>query len=83
MVSRINELCSFADDTEAAHLISGLRWFGIFGHEHVKPRENNLLDTLCAQLETLMSYKPGQRDLVMLQHKFFVEWENGKTVSVT
>lgn len=41
----------------------------------------NLLDTLCAQLEKLMSFNPGERDLVMLQHKFVVEWANGKKVS--
>jgi Saccharopine dehydrogenase C-terminal domain len=40
----------------------------------------NLLDTLCAQLEKLMSFKPGERDLVMLQHKFVVEWSDQKTV---
>jgi hypothetical protein len=27
-----------------------------------------------------MAYKPGERDLVMLQHKFYVEWADGKTV---
>lgn len=40
-------------------------------------RAGNLLDTLCAQLESLMAYTPGERDLVMLQHKFIVEWADG------
>ncbi|KAI9782437.1 MAG: hypothetical protein M1816_001889 [Peltula sp. TS41687] len=43
----------------------------------------NLLDTLCAQLEKLMSFQPGERDLVMLQHKFVVEWANGKSDKFT
>ncbi|KAG8802801.1 hypothetical protein FRC16_008617 [Serendipita sp. 398] len=34
----------------------------------------NREDTLCARLETLMAYEEGERDLVMLQHKFTVEW---------
>jgi hypothetical protein len=42
--------------------------------------EGNLLDTLCARLKTLMSFGPGERDLVMLQHKFVVEWSNGDRV---
>ena len=46
----------------------------------VKPRGGNLLDTLCAQLETLMKYEEGERDLVMLQHKFVVEWKDGSEV---
>jgi saccharopine dehydrogenase (NADP+, L-glutamate forming) len=40
----------------------------------------NLLDFLCAQLEKLMSFGPGERDLIMLQHQFFVEWSDGKKV---
>jgi hypothetical protein len=39
------------------------------------------LDTLCAQLEGLMKYEQGERDLIMLQHKFIVEWQDGKQVS--
>jgi len=27
-----------------------------------------------------MKYEAGERDLVMLQHKFVVEWQDGKTV---
>jgi hypothetical protein len=42
--------------------------------------EGNLLDTLCARLETLMSFGPRERDLVILQHKFVVEWSNGDRV---
>jgi hypothetical protein len=40
----------------------------------------DLLDTLCARLEKLMSFGPGERDLIMLQHKFVVEWSDGKKV---
>ena len=39
-----------------------------------------MLDTLCARLETLMAYAPGERDLVMLQHKFVVERADGTEV---
>ena len=28
-----------------------------------------------------MMYEEGERDLVMLQHKFVVEWQDGKAVS--
>ena len=27
-----------------------------------------------------MKYETGERDLVMLQHKFVVEWQDGRTV---
>lgn len=32
----------------------------------------NLLDTVCTQPEKELSYKPGERDLVILQHKYFI-----------
>ncbi|TFK35696.1 saccharopine dehydrogenase [Crucibulum laeve] len=78
LVARVKELCSFPNDGEANRIISGLRWIGLFSTEKATPRAGNLLDTLCAQLEKLMKYEENERDLVMLQHKFVVEWADGK-----
>ncbi|KAI6102285.1 Saccharopine dehydrogenase-domain-containing protein [Pisolithus croceorrhizus] len=77
LVARIKTVCKFPDESESTRIISGFRWIGLFSSEKVKPRGKNLLDTLCAQLETLMKYETGERDLVMLQHKFVVEWQDG------
>jgi hypothetical protein len=63
-------------------IISGLRWIGLFSDELLVPRSGNLLDTLCARLETLMAYAPGERDLVMLQHKFVIERSDGAEVRI-
>lgn len=57
-----------------------MKWIGLFSDEKVSPRAGNLLDTLCARLETLMKYHEGERDLVILQHKFIVEWQDGREV---
>ena len=78
----MKELYTFPNEGEAHRIISGLRWIGLFSSAKVAPRQGNLLDTLCAQLETLMKYAPGERDLVMLQHKFVVEWADGKVVRI-
>jgi len=77
LVSRIKSLCSFPDESEATRIVSGFRWIGLFSNEQAPLRASNLLDTLCAQLETRMKYEEGERDLVLLQHKFFVEWADG------
>jgi hypothetical protein len=53
---------------------------GLFSSDTATIVGGNLLDTLCARLEKLMSFGPGERDLVMLQHKFVVEWLDGKKV---
>jgi spermidine synthase len=77
LIARIKEICKFPSVFESERIVSGLRWIGLFSTELVKPRAGNLLDTLCARLETLMKYDQGERDLVMLQHKFVVEWADG------
>jgi len=78
LVARVRDLCKFPSEAEADRILSGLRWIGLFSSEPCAPRAGNLLDTLCAQLEKHMAYGPNERDLVMLQHKFYVQWADGK-----
>ncbi|KAG1758875.1 saccharopine dehydrogenase [Suillus occidentalis] len=73
----------FPNDAEATRINSGLRRIGRFSSETMKTRAGNLLDTLCPQLETLMKYEQGERDLVMLQDKFVVEWADGSEQTLT
>lgn len=80
LIARVKELCRFPNETESDRIIDGLRWIGLFSSEQATVRGGNLLDTLCAQLEKELSYRPGERDLVILQHKFVVEWDDGKRV---
>ena len=80
LISKIAGLVSFPNAGEQARIISGLRWIGLFSAEKVVPRAGNLLDTLCARLEGLMKYDAGERDLVMLQHKFVITRKDGTEV---
>jgi len=59
-----------------------MRWLGLFSTEQATIKDGNVFDTLCYQLADLLSFKPGERDLVMLQHKFVVEWSDGKKVLI-
>ena len=81
LIASIRERCKFPSEAESDRIISGMRYFGLFSSEKATIRRSNLLDTLCGQLEKLLSFQPGERDLVMLQHKFIVEWKDGKKVS--
>ncbi|KAL9044187.1 MAG: hypothetical protein Q9214_002655, partial [Letrouitia sp. 1 TL-2023] len=69
-----SELAKFPTKAESERIISGMKWMGILSSEKATVAGGNLLDTLCARLEKLMSFQPGERDLVMLQHKFGIEW---------
>ena len=67
---------TFDSDEEKYRILGGLRWIGIFSDEKVTPR-GNPLDTLCATLEKKMEFAEGERDFVMLQHKFAIEHKDG------
>ncbi|KAJ6262539.1 hypothetical protein Dda_3350 [Drechslerella dactyloides] len=76
LIASIVAKTTFKDDQQKEHIIGGLRWLGIFSSENIIPR-GNPLDTLCATLEKKMQFGEGERDLVILQHKFEVELKDG------
>ncbi|KAF2765973.1 LYS9, Saccharopine dehydrogenase, lysine biosynthesis pathway [Teratosphaeria nubilosa] len=72
----VSSKAKFGSTEEKERIVSGLRWFGLFSDEKIDPR-GTALDTLCATLEKKMQYEKGERDFVMLQHKFDIEWADG------
>lgn len=78
----ISSKTKFADNEEKDRIISGLKWIGLFTEQKITPR-GTPLDTLCATLEEKCQYEPGERDMVMLQHKFGIEWADSKTETRT
>ncbi|KAG8935354.1 hypothetical protein FRC02_008290 [Tulasnella sp. 418] len=85
LINKIKSVCSFKSSAEESRIIAGLKWIGLLSDIIPPLRGNpvNLLDTLCGRLESLMKYEPGEADLVMLQHKFVVEWSDGKRETLT
>ncbi|KAF2858185.1 LYS9, Saccharopine dehydrogenase, lysine biosynthesis pathway [Piedraia hortae CBS 480.64] len=73
----ISSKVKFTNTEEKERILAGLRWIGLFSDEPITPR-GTPLDCLCAALENKMKYEKGERDLVMLQHKFGIEWSDGK-----
>lgn len=67
---------TFDSPEDQQRILSGLRWIGLFSDEQITPR-GNPLDTLCASLEKKMQFEEGERDMVMLQHKFEIEHKDG------
>ncbi|KAF7551308.1 hypothetical protein G7Z17_g5097 [Cylindrodendrum hubeiense] len=76
LLKAISSKATFKNDEEKARLISGLKWIGIFSDANITPR-GNPLDNLCATLEEKMQFEEGERDFVMLQHKFEIENKDG------
>lgn len=76
LLAAIESKTNLGDEAEKTRLIDGLKWIGLFSDEKTIPR-GNPLDTLCATLEQKMQYEEGERDFVMLQHKFLIENADG------
>lgn len=76
IISKINSLTKFQSPEDQERILAGMKWLGLFSDKTITPR-GNPLDTLCATLEELMQYEEGERDLVILQHKFGIEWADG------
>ncbi|KAJ9411632.1 hypothetical protein DTO045G8_539 [Paecilomyces variotii] len=72
----ISSKTAFKDNDEKDRIVTGLKWLGIFSDAKITPK-GNPLDTLCATLEEKMQFEEGERDLVMLQHKFEIENKDG------
>ena len=78
LIWAISSKTQFKDTAEKERIVSGLRWLGIFSQEKKITPRGTPLDTLCATLEPKMVYEAGERDFVMLQHKFEIAWKDGK-----
>ncbi len=55
---------------------ASLQWLGLFDASLIA--EDALLDGLARLMQQKMAYKPGERDLVVLQHDFLIERRNGQ-----
>ncbi|KAI1121870.1 Saccharopine dehydrogenase [Nemania abortiva] len=82
LIAKVDDICHFQSSEEREKIISGLRWVGLFSEEKA-PARGNPLDTLSAHLDEVCKFGPNERDLVMLQHKFVVDWPNGKSDTIT
>lgn len=80
LIAGIKKVYTFPDEAESERITAGMRWMGLFSNEPATIKEGNVFDTLSHQLSVLLSFNPGERDLVMMQQKFVVEWKDGKTV---
>ncbi|KAK9468419.1 Saccharopine dehydrogenase [Lipomyces arxii] len=82
LLATIDSKATFKDEEDKSRILKGFKWLGLFSDTPITPK-GNPLDTLCSTLEELMQYEPGERDFVMLQHKFGIEWADGTTETRT
>lgn len=82
LIWAISSKTKFKSTSEKNRIIAGFKFLGLFSDDPITPR-GNPLDTLCAVLEQKMHFGEGERDLVILQHKFKIEWADKTTETRT
>ncbi|CCE65786.1 hypothetical protein TPHA_0M02120 [Tetrapisispora phaffii CBS 4417] len=82
IIKKIDSLTQWKSDEDRERILNGFQWLGFFSTTPITPK-GNALDTLCATLEELMQYTENERDMVVLQHKFGIEWADGTTETRT
>jgi saccharopine dehydrogenase-like NADP-dependent oxidoreductase len=61
---------------EQAFITDNLAWLGLFsGTERVGAKITTLLDAVCQLFVEKLQYAPGERDMLVMQHKFEAEFE--------
>ena len=72
----VSSKTNFSNNEDKDRILAGLRWVGLFSDETIEPK-GTPLDCLCATLEKKMKYEKGERDFIMLQHKFEIQHKDG------
>jgi saccharopine dehydrogenase-like NADP-dependent oxidoreductase len=47
---------------------------GLFSDDRLPAGKNTAIDIMAAQMESTMAYKPGERDMLVMQHEFIAEY---------
>jgi saccharopine dehydrogenase (NADP+, L-glutamate forming)/spermidine synthase len=59
-------------------IVANLEWLGLFSHAPLPAGCKSPLDVLTATMLAKMSLAPGERDLLILQHQFVIEYPDHK-----
>jgi saccharopine dehydrogenase (NADP+, L-glutamate forming) len=68
---------------EDSAVIRKLEWLGLLGPEPVRLERGPAIEVLADLMADRMRYEPGERDLVVLQHRFLASFPDGAKERVT
>jgi len=77
------DVCKKLKIEEGDQVLSTMEWLGLFSGEKVPDGIKTALDALCHQMQTKMGYAPGERDMLVMNHTFLAEYEDGTKENIT
>jgi len=57
-------------------IISAMEWVGLFENKEIPPGNDTFLDALCKLFLEKLIYEPGEVDMLLMQHKFEIEYKD-------
>lgn len=63
---------------DVAKPITDLAWLGFFSDEPLPQGKNTPIDVLTARMLEKMDYRPGERDMLVMQHEFVADYTDHK-----
>ena len=58
--------------------ITDLAWLGLYSDDPIPAGLNTPVDILTARMLSKMAYRPGERDMLIMQHEFVAQYPHGK-----
>jgi len=56
--------------------IENIKWIGLSSHEKIPFQKGSPLDVLVEAMKRRMQYRENERDMLILMHEFYVQYEN-------
>ncbi len=63
-------------------VLDTMEWLGLFSDDLIKASPLTLLDILANRMQEMMPYRPGERDMICLQHDFIAEYPDGSREAI-
>ncbi len=71
-------VAKFLKRDEAHNVLERFEWLGLFDDRPIPLTKSTALDVVCTLFEEKLQYAPGERDMLVLQHKFEIEYAGGR-----
>jgi saccharopine dehydrogenase-like NADP-dependent oxidoreductase len=81
--STIRRVAGFLGVEPDSDVITRFEWAGFFSDRVIEHTNRSPLDLFVHRLESLMHYRPGERDMIAMQHQFRALFPDGRIEDIT
>ena len=81
--SLVQRVAEFAGVDADSQVITRLEWAGFLSDRPIEVSTASPLDIFVDRLWKIMRYRPGERDMVVMQHELTAEFPDGRTEQIT